>query len=277
VLVGYRDLEADPDLEAYFCDRDVLNYIESYDHISRKLSPKVRIGMVSEINRDGNGGGVSKEKLGKDYLGEVKERLEKVKGKLMGQGEIQRRRAVTAIAITTGIIAMLLAYIGIMHRAELEKPSQTKGKGEIRKKIGVRNNTKVDKNKDRSQDARERVGLSTKELDDILSTWLTVKKLALEGRPIPKSARKVASLGAVRRLESERISNERKGEQQKTKVAVKEIVILSSKASQIEIEATLDYEDIKYNKSGELIARTPRHIFKRKYVLIKEKDRWLVE
>ena len=31
VLPGYRDLEADPDLEAYFADRDVQAYIESHD------------------------------------------------------------------------------------------------------------------------------------------------------------------------------------------------------------------------------------------------------
>jgi hypothetical protein len=31
VLPGYRDLEADPDLEAYFADRDVQAYLDELD------------------------------------------------------------------------------------------------------------------------------------------------------------------------------------------------------------------------------------------------------
>jgi hypothetical protein len=37
VLPGYRDLEADPDLEAYFADRDVQAYVEQHDPPSERL------------------------------------------------------------------------------------------------------------------------------------------------------------------------------------------------------------------------------------------------
>ena len=44
VLPGYRDLEADPDLEAYFADRDVQTYVEQHDRAApepgdRRTSP----------------------------------------------------------------------------------------------------------------------------------------------------------------------------------------------------------------------------------------------
>ena len=34
VLPGYRDLEADADLEAYFSDRDVMAYVENDDRVA---------------------------------------------------------------------------------------------------------------------------------------------------------------------------------------------------------------------------------------------------
>ena len=39
VLTGYRDLEADPDLEAYFADRDVQAWVERHDVRSRQAEP----------------------------------------------------------------------------------------------------------------------------------------------------------------------------------------------------------------------------------------------
>ncbi|MFY8147835.1 MAG: IMS domain-containing protein [Prochlorococcaceae cyanobacterium] len=51
VLSGYRDLEAEPDLEAYFADRDVQTYVESQDRRRRRArgeSPRPSVSAAAE-------------------------------------------------------------------------------------------------------------------------------------------------------------------------------------------------------------------------------------
>ena len=57
VLPGYRDLEADPDLEAYFSDRDVVAWVEQEDRRrGRTFTPTPSSGQPIGLGRDGVAG-----------------------------------------------------------------------------------------------------------------------------------------------------------------------------------------------------------------------------
>jgi hypothetical protein len=49
VLPGYRDLEADPDLEAYFADRDVQAYVEQHDRPSERLTTTAESALAWDL------------------------------------------------------------------------------------------------------------------------------------------------------------------------------------------------------------------------------------
>ncbi len=52
VLPGYRDLDADPDLEAYFADRDVQAYVEQHDPPSERLPAAADSALSWEMAAD---------------------------------------------------------------------------------------------------------------------------------------------------------------------------------------------------------------------------------
>lgn len=54
VLPGYRDLEADPDLEAYFADRDVQAWVERHERSQAKAQPTAAAAPAAPADADTN-------------------------------------------------------------------------------------------------------------------------------------------------------------------------------------------------------------------------------
>ena len=114
----------------------------------------------------------------------------------------------------------------------------------------------------------------TKEIIYILSKWLKIKSDALSGRPIPLTANLVASSGAIKALESERIDNQKIGEYLQISVEVLDLKILNENNATMNVLATLSYSDETFAKDGKILERTPKHKFNKIYSLVKEGQTW---
>jgi hypothetical protein len=268
VLCGYRDLEVEPDLEAYFSDRDVVTYIESHDS-------------KSKLNKDYEGSSGDEEDsllggedcwIGVDNLRRIKHKTNRVRKVITSdQLSSMTKRAILAITVITiipGSIYLLANYM-----------SKNSGKDEQSKvKVVTSSLDSVEKIDPKPKQAMDKGKVVSKEfLKKQLNEWLAIKRVALAGKPIPLSARRIATENALGKLNSERNIDKLKGEIQNIVVYIRDLRILSSSGEKIEVEGLLSYQDQRLNSNGQIVESTPRHNFLRRYIFVNDKGSWKVD
>jgi hypothetical protein len=280
VLEGYRDLETDTDLEAYFSDRDVTTFIEGQDSniITDKSTNKTFLDprdLSNKLLRRSATDNTSKSNK------PTKNNKVTYSNKIRGVNHfiflrfIDKKWTISILALT-----LLITIWSFISRGD-----QTKQKDVT--SIGAKRTLPVDMNEHvKGKEKREEISkrLTSKEqvpnkseLENILSEWLNIKTKTLSGLSISKNVSRIATPEAIKRLESERKGDIAKAERQRIIVAIRNLDIIRRERQRIEVKATLSYEDERLNKDGKIIEKTPKHVFKKTYILVNKGTGWLLQ
>lgn len=266
VLCGYRDLEVEPDLEAYFSDRDVVTYIEKSD-LRLNHEDMDRVLSTNEI-----GGSVeveSEQTVGNRFIG-INQRISNV-SKRMQDSRMSMRTKQIALGLTMLTILTLFLYL-LAKQTSKETEKATHSKMLIDKDI-----QRSDAIEGLVSKKGENATVSKESLIRLFDDWFTIKRITLSGSALPLTARNIATDNAVKKLISERESDKRKGEIQNIVVNIRDLRIITKSEGRVEVELILNYHDQRLDRNGQLIEATPEHDFVRKYTVISNKGRWLVD
>lgn len=266
VLEGYRDIDTEPDLEAYFCDRDVLEYIESNDGNQDGWVHQKPVNAEYSSNRTKKRFPVMENLYRKNEITVARPSL----GLLKTAGVLRKANRRVLYATGTAILAglIILALCVASQLADTNKKNRTMGipvsKTNNQNKI-IKDQSEINKDKD------------VNVFYEVLEGWLALKVAALSGENLPAQAARYASLKQISNLDAERRGDRERGERQVINVSVKKIRVIQRTANRVRIEATLDYGDRRLDRKGKAITITPRHVFKKNYTLVNNGSGWVVD
>ena len=298
VLAGYRDLEADPDLDAYFADRDVQAYIEQHDPAPKAPAAAAPTpgfaaaftGFDSEQglqtpppealddeddtwdwrnpedpdNEDGNG----REPWRLPQLHWPTIRWPELHWPHLSWPDSLPRRPL-AIAAVGGSVVVVLAALLIRQPWRRPEPIAIEP-------VAVKPAPPAP-----TPQAPPRVSLpltaaepSNTELKALLEAWLTAKAAVLAGGSSSMPLAELARDTQVDRLEAERNGDAARGESQKIEARVSGLDVLERTPSRIVIRASLNYSDTRLDSGGAVIDRTAPTNLSNRYVFARDGQIW---
>lgn len=266
VLPGYRDIDAEPNLEAYFSDRDVAEYLESIEGLDKKDGNEIKAGdkskwLVSPMESVMGRFSSQERNIVTDQIRDGRKKIDLVKLRSGFQGLKKNKKVqvgIIGLTVATGLI-----FLGLSRNEQKQNRSYISSN---KRKVTIDN---------RKRDEENVMGMSN--IYSILGKYHSIKREILSGGSVPSDSDDFLSSKAVERILNERTSDQRKGETQVIDVGIKEIRIKERTDSRILLEAALVYGDKRLNQNSNIISQTPRHSFERMYTLIKSGNKWLVE
>ena len=277
VLPCYRDLDADPDLEAYFADRDVQAFIESSDRQRQRagVSPSEPITSFevlptpdpSEIEEILEPLSSSEEdatpvwRLWQEQaqqaaaqlqlrISELQERLQATTGK---------QRSIAA-ASAAGLTAAVIAGVAISQRHSVparealllpEAPLQLD-----------------------SPLAKLNSATPAEETEVLLQLWLDTKATLLDGTASADNLNELASAELVKYAKAGRALDAASGKRRKVNARVQELELSSDTPERRVAKATIQYEEKVLSDDGELLGQVEPKQIKNTYVYEKKGDSW---
>ncbi len=298
VLAGYRDLEADPDLDAYFADRDVQAYIEQHDPAPKAPVaaaptpgfPAAFTGFDSEQglqtpppealddeddtwdwrnpedpdNEDGNG----REPWRLPQLHWPTIRWPELHWPHLSWPDSLPRRPLAMAAVGGSVVVVLAA---LLIRQPWRRPEPI-----AIEPVAVKPAPPAP-----TPQAPPRVSLpltaaepSDTELKALLEAWLTAKAAVLAGGSSSMPLAELARDTQVDRLEAERNGDAARGESQKIEARVSGLDVLERTPSRIVIRASLNYSDTRLDSGGAVIDRTAPTNLSNRYVFARDGQIW---
>ncbi|MFO7630202.1 MAG: IMS domain-containing protein [Prochlorococcaceae cyanobacterium] len=285
VLPGYRDVDADADLEAWFADRDVQAWIERQDRREARSSSS-----SSDLPFSAADDAFTAPPEGSLQPWPEAEPIEAQEG-FEGEQHPRQRRwrpqglalplAGAAVAATMAIAVGLASLRGFQRQAntpEEPKPQPTAGAKPALPSATVPAPAKPEAAKPeavkpapvplRSAEPAE------PELRALLASWLAAKATILAGRPAATPLNQMATAIQVQRLESQRRQDAAKGLSQEVEARIENLRIVSRTPARIETEVDLRYSDQRLNAAGQTLARTTAMPLRNRYVFSKEGGIW---
>ena len=298
VLAGYRDLEADPDLDAYFADRDVQAYIEQHDPAPKAPAaaaptpgfPAAFTGFDSEQglqtpppealdDEDDTWDWRNPEDPdNEDDNGHQPWRLPQLHWPTIRWPELHwphlswpdsLPRRPLAMAAVGGSVVVVLAALLIRQPWRRPEPIAIEP-------VAVKPAPPAP-----TPQAPPRVSLpltaaepSDTELKALLEAWLTAKAAVLAGGSSSMPLAELARDTQVDRLEAERNGDAARGESQKIEARVSGLDVLERTPSRIVIRASLNYSDTRLDSGGAVIDRTAPTNLSNRYVFARDGQIW---
>ena len=260
VLGGYRDVDTEADINAYFNDKDVITYIEKHDspEDGYKFSG---IPRRNEISGDGRHQG-NQERLTR------KKGTEKAKGLLEELRKLAYTRETQNIILIIGVLTGALALFAQGERRDEVKKG---GKTVIIKpsNIGKANRYK--------SDGVDNVYNEIEKIENTITKWHTIKGERLAGKRETKRPLDYISEKRLLELEKEAKELQREGRRMNINVKIKDIKSIEKKGQQTIVEVVLDYGETMMSNNGEIIKEVPRKLFRRTYKLIRRGQGWVVD
>ena len=254
VLSGYRDVDVDPDLDAYFCDKDVISYLDPYHNSQSYITDKsvkdqgISYEKTLSVNNNNN-------------LSSIRQDAHK-----------QNTRRVTIphkVFWNTLLIATLITIsLALMTRIVSYKTTKSRD---------VKIQSPVNSIQSKSPQTVKEFDLNSV-IRRSIADWQNLKKDALSELSVSKDYKKIASEKAIKNLYSE-VSQLRVNSQRKMiDVSIIDLQIDKESDSKVIATATLKYNEILLSRNGDPITKTPSQIFKRRYVLVRSLDGdWVVD
>ena len=277
VLPCYRDLEADPDLEAYFADRDVQAFIESSDRNRQRASASAsepitnfevlptpdpsEIEEILEPLSSSEEGATPAWRLWQEQaqqaaaqlqlrISELQERLQATTGK---------QRSIAA-ASAAGLTAAVLAGVAISQRPNIparealllpEAPLELDGPL-----------------------AKLNSATPAEETEVLLQLWLDTKATLLDGTASADQLKELASAELVQYAKAGRALDAASGKRRKVNARVQELELSSDSPERRVAKATIQYEEKVLSDDGELLGQVEPKQIKNTYVYEKKGDSW---
>ena len=304
VLPGYRDLEADPDLEAYFADRDVQAYVEQHD---RPVNPApsatapsataataasvattasvaadlgsfswgqpAEAGSVGEPRDDGaNGEGGEPRWSGGAWLEALRDRWQ-----AHGPSTWFADWRWPAAAVGAGVVLLGLAAV-----VRLRPPAPGPGRTPIAVQPApspvpseARQPAKPPAPAPTSPSLPLRAATpSDAQVQALLEAWLDAKAAVLAGKNSRLPLEVLARPGQVDRLAAERRSDQARGETQTISTTITSLVIDERDGSRIAATVNLRYADQRLNANGDPEGGPTKLELRNRYVFGRDGDIW---
>ena len=277
VLPCYRDLEADPDLEAYFADRDVQAFIESSDRNRKRAGVSAsepitsfevlptpdpsEIEEILEPLSSSEEGATPAWRLWQEQaqqaaaqlqlrISELQERLQATTGK---------QRSIAA-ASAAGLTAVVLAGVAISQRPNIparEALLLPEAPLELDSPLAKLNSA-----------------TPTEETEVLLQLWLDTKATLLDGTASADQLKELASAELVQYAKAGRALDAASGKRRKVNARVQELELSSETPERRVAKATIQYEEKVLSDDGELLGQVEPKQLKNTYVYEKKADSW---
>ena len=277
VLPCYRDLEADPDLEAYFADRDVQAFIESSDRNRQRASASAsepitnfevlptpdpsEIEEILEPLSSSEEGATPAWRLWQEQaqqaaaqlqlrISELQERLQATTGK---------QRSIAA-ASAAGLTAVVLAGVAISQRPNIparEALLLPEAPLELDSPLAKLNSA-----------------TPAEETEVLLQLWLDTKATLLDGTASADQLKELASAELVQYAKAGRALDAASGKRRKVNARVQELELSSETPERRVAKATIQYEEKVLSDDGELLGQVEPKQIKNTYVYEKKGDSW---
>jgi hypothetical protein len=309
VLAGYRDLEADPDLDAYFADRDVQAYIEQHDPSPKPpaaepvdwrssaslgefargtaLHTPLQTPPPEALDDDEEDGDAWADPHAQDDGLEDRPepwRLPRLHWPELPWPPIHwpdlhwpqvwpRRRL--ALAAAGGGAVVVAAALLIRQPWRSPEPIAIEPAAVQPAKPARPTSPAA------APPAPAGVSLpltaaapTDTELKALLDAWLAAKAAVLAGRSSSLPLAELARDNQVERLEAERNADAARGESQTVAVRITGLDVLERSPSRIAVRATLQYADTRLGRGGAVIDRTPATSLSNQYVFARDGEIW---
>ncbi len=276
VLEGYRDIEINADLEAYFSDRDVTTFIESQDKneestgfLQNIIRPVIKTSRPQVMNQHYHKPVMSPQT-------QVNLRIPRTRLKV----EFSRLKSLLLKKSTQVVLLMVILPLSFTIFANyLHKKEKVTNGNQKKHHPNAINKYKMSTKKPSLSIMEQKSAsrLTKKDIIDLLSQWLKIKRDVLSGSPIPGSVKLIASAEAIANLELERNENKERGESLQISVDVIDVNILQESKSSAVVLAKLSYSDSRIGRQGDIIASTPKHVFKKTYRLVNKGQKWKIQ
>lgn len=290
VLPGYRDLEADADLDAYFSDRDVVAYVEREDRVSGRSyaaapleAPEPAATADPMASNDfawnfppldfGSGPLSAPPEAARSRIpdGEENEERDEEKEASLGWSLPKLTRlpqlSMPWLAGAAALVAALALAGGWLLRPRTPRPPA----------IGVIEAPQPPQEKPASSVSimpLTEAQPSEIQVRTLLERWLTAKTIVLGGGAMPEGIDAIARPEQVSRLANERSSDSVRGESQTIEVTITNLRVDQTSPGRIAATAELRYSDSRRTADGKVLDRTPEKTIRNVYVFGRDGGRW---
>jgi len=282
VLPGYRDLDADPDLEAYFADRDVQAYLDELELAPAPAQP-AGFGLAGSALPAaqallGFGGGASQLGSGDDALEPLADDADDDAPPRNGPWPRLARigAAVAGLAlVAAGGFALLrprptpipVEPSGGANQSE-QAPGTSQAGGDAKAQQGQAGATEP------ALPLRSDAPGAT-EVQALLEGWLAAKAAVLAGKQPAVPLNQIARDTQLRRLTAEQRDDQARNQTQRIEAKVVDFQLESSTPSRISALATIDYSDQRLNAAGQPQGQPTRlPALRNRYVFARDEGTW---
>ena len=309
VLPGFRDIDAEADLEAWFADRDVQSYIEQQDRIRHRQLGAVavadspgsgRVGPPSSALQDGPTWSVSDALLGGDDpmphdepelfdpmeapwadwdLGErFRQTLHNWRERLPalpGRG----RRMMSGLVAAAALTGVGLVWLSLRPRSQ---PPQQPPAARPRPPAPATAPATASVQPlpaprlPRSTLPPTSAEPTNVELQALLAAWLQAKASLLAGRQPAVALSDLARPLLIERLQRQEADNRNRNVSETIEADVESLAIRERGPRRIRAAVLLRYSDERRDASGALLSRTPPRELRNVYVFARDGNAWKV-
>jgi len=277
VLPCYRDLDADPDLEAYFADRDVQAFIESSDRkrqragistsepiTSFEVLPTPDPSEIEEIleplsssEEDATPAWRLWQEQAQQAAAQLQLRISELQERL--QATTGKQRSIAA-ASAAGLTAAVIAGVAISQR-----PSVPPREALLLPEAPLQLDSPL---------AKLNSATPAEETEVLLQLWLDTKATLLDGTASADQLKELASAELVQFAKAGRALDAASGKRRKVNARVQALELSSDTPERRVAKATIQYEEKVLSDDGELLGQVEPKQIKNTYVYEKKGDSW---
>ncbi len=277
VLPCYRDLDADPDLEAYFADRDVQAFIESSDRkrqragvstsepiTSFEVLPTPDPSEIEEIleplsssEEDATPVWRLWQEQAQQAAAQLQLRISELQERL--QATTGKQRSIAA-ASAAGLTAAVIAGVAISQR-----PSVPAREALLLPEAPLQLDSPL---------AKLNSATPAEETEVLLQLWLDTKATLLDGTASADQLKELASAELVQFAKAGRALDAASGKRRKVNARVQALELSSDTPERRVAKATIQYEEKVLSDDGELLGQVEPKQIKNTYVYEKKGDSW---
>ena len=277
VLPCYRDLDADPDLEAYFADRDVQAFIESSDRQRQRagVSPSEPITSfevlptpdpseieeilepLSSSEEDATPAWRLWQEQAQQAAAQLQLRVSELQERL--QATTGKQRSIAA-ASAAGLTAAVIAGVAISQR-----PSVPAREALLLPEAPLQLDSPL---------AKLNSATPAEETEVLLQLWLDTNATLLDGTASADQLKELASAELVQFAKAGRALDAASGKRRKVNARVQALELSSDTPERRVAKATIQYEEKVLSDDGELLGQVKPKQIKNTYVYEKKGDSW---
>ena len=294
VLPGFRDIDADADLEAWFADRDVQAYVEQQDRIRGRLStaPAQPMAEVApppiddlpawpdfnlETSSDVLPSSADAPEEGEDDLWDGPHwQLPELRWPQLRWPELAIPELPRWALPAAGGAVVLIALGGWLLLRPRNQPAQPLPVQPLEQPQAAAPAPPTPPPTAVPAFPLTAAEPSEAQLQTLLEAWLAAKASVLVGEPPAVPPADLARSSELERLQRLEQANSQAGVKETVKASVESFSVSERNPRRIAAQVTLNYSDERRDSSGKVLSQTPATTLRNTYVFARDGERWLL-